>query len=51
MIVGDTIKNVAQSNRIYLSDSDDTAPASPLAAGFLWIMLAVAAFVAIFMAQ
>ena len=49
--MGDAIKNVAQSNRIYLSDPDDTAPASRLATSLLWIMLAVAAFVAIFLAQ
>lgn len=46
--MGETIKNLA-SNKIYLSDPEEKAPASASATFLLWLLLAIAALVTIFL--
>lgn len=47
--VGDIIRTPASGERIYLTDPDATAPASPRATFLLWLLLGIAALVAIFL--
>ena len=48
--MSEAIKASTSGKRIYISDPDETAPASPAANFALWAVLIVAALVAIFLA-
>ena len=46
--MGETIENVGSNSKIYVSNLGATAPASPGATFFLWLLLTFAAFVVFF---